>query len=64
MIHATTLFRGKGTTILIVRDQDIRKLAGQSKSYKDQEAQQLMVEGQAIRILTEPNFKRLIGLIP
>ena len=55
---------GNGTTLLIVGDQDIRKLAGQSKSSKHRKAERLMSDGQAIRILTESDFKRLIGLVP
>ena len=52
----------KKTTLLIVGDQDIRRLAGQEKSTKHRKAEQLMEEGQRIRILGESDFQRLIEL--
>ena len=53
---------GKTTTLLIVGDQDVRKLVGKSKSSKHRKAERLMSQGQAIRVLTESDFRLLIGL--
>jgi DNA polymerase-3 subunit epsilon len=50
------------TTLLIVGDQDIRRLAGHEKSTKHRRAEQLMAEGQHIRILGESDFQRMIEL--
>ena len=49
------------TTLLVIGDQDIRRLAGQEKSSKQQRAEQLIAQGQAIRILGEGDFRRLVG---
>lgn len=46
----------KKTTLLVVGDQDLSKLAGQSKSTKHRKAEQLIGQGQAIRILAESDF--------
>jgi DNA polymerase-3 subunit epsilon len=51
----------KTTTLLVVGDQDIRQLAGNEKSSKHRKAEQLILKGQAIRILTETDFAHLIG---
>lgn len=48
------------TTLLIVGDQDISKLAGNDKSSKHRKAEQLIANGQAIRILKESDFKELV----
>ena len=53
---------GKTTTLLIVGDQDIRKLAGKSKSSKRRKAERLMSQGQTIHVLTESDLRVLIGL--
>ena len=50
------------TTLLVVGDQDIRKLAGHEKSSKHRKAEELRDKGQSIRILTESDFERLINL--
>jgi DNA polymerase-3 subunit epsilon len=50
-----------GTTMLVVGDQDIVKLAGHDKSSKHRKAEALMAKGQNIRILGESDFKRLVG---
>jgi len=50
------------TTILVVGDQDISKLAGHEKSSKHRKAEALMAKGQDIRILRESDFKRLVVL--
>jgi DNA polymerase-3 subunit epsilon len=50
----------KKTTMLVVGDQDIRKLAGNTKSSKHRKAEQLIREGQQIRIVKESDFKELV----
>ena len=52
----------KKTTMLVVGDQDIDKLAGRDKSSKHRKAEELIVKGQNIRILRETDFKELIRL--
>jgi DNA polymerase III subunit epsilon len=51
----------KKTTILVVGDQDITKLAGKEKSSKHIKAEQLIKKGQGIRILKESDFKELVN---
>ena len=53
----------KETTILVVGDQDVRKLAGHEKSSKHRKAERLISEGQQIRILRESDFQRLVTCI-
>lgn len=50
----------KKTTLLVVGDQDITKLAGKSKSSKHLKAEKLIIKGQNIRILGESDFKQLV----
>jgi DNA polymerase-3 subunit epsilon len=50
----------KHTTVLVVGDQDIRKLAGYEKSSKHRKAEALIVGGQHIRILSEDDFQTSI----
>ena len=50
----------KKTTLLIVGDQDIRRLAGHEKSTKHRKAESLIENGQKIRILGESDFIRVI----
>lgn len=52
----------KKTTILVVGNQDIKKLAGHEKSSKHRKAEELILNGQPIRILGENDFKELINL--
>jgi DNA polymerase III subunit epsilon len=52
----------KKTTLLVVGDQDIRMLAGQEKSRKHRRAEELIAEGQTIRILTQTDFVRMVNL--
>jgi DNA polymerase-3 subunit epsilon len=52
----------KGTTILVVGDQDVRKLAGHEKSSKQRKAEALIRDGHSIHILTESNFRELVTL--
>lgn len=50
----------KKTSILVVGDQDISKLAGKNKSAKHTKAEQLIQKGQKIRIIKESDFKELV----
>ena len=52
----------KKTTILVVGNQDIMKLAGQEKSSKHRKAEEFILNGQQIRILGESDFKEIINL--
>jgi DNA polymerase-3 subunit epsilon len=52
----------KKTTILVVGDQDVKKLAGHEKSSKHRKAEKLIAEGYQIRILQESDFKELVLL--
>ena len=52
----------KATTLLIVGDQDISKLAGHEKSAKHGKAEQLISQGQAIRVLRETDFRSLVAM--
>jgi DNA polymerase III subunit epsilon len=51
----------KRTTILVVGDQDLSKLAGHRKSSKHRKAEQLIAAGQLLRIIRETDFKRLVS---
>jgi DNA polymerase-3 subunit epsilon len=50
----------KKTTILVVGDQDLEKLAGHTKSSKHRKAEELIKKGQRIRILSESDFSTYI----
>lgn len=50
----------KKTTILVVGDQDVTKLAGHEKSSKHRKAEQLVADGNRIRIIRESDFKALV----
>jgi DNA polymerase III subunit epsilon len=52
----------KKTTMLVVGDQDIAKLAGHEKSSKHRKAEELIAKGTPIRILKESDFKELVRL--
>ncbi|WON74775.1 exonuclease domain-containing protein [Nitrosospira sp. Is2] len=52
----------KTTTLLVVGDQDIDKLAGNDKSSKHRKAEKLISKGQKIRILKEGDFLHIAGL--
>lgn len=52
----------KHTTLLVVGDQDVTKLAGHEKSSKHRKAEALISAGQSIRILRESDFARLVSL--
>jgi DNA polymerase-3 subunit epsilon len=51
----------KQTTMLVVGDQDIEKLAGHDKSSKHRKAEQLIAKGQPIRVVGEADFLSLCG---
>lgn len=48
------------TTILIVGDQDLNRFAGFDKSSKHRKAEDLILSGQAIRILAETDFLEIV----
>jgi len=50
----------KHTTLLVVGDEDLRKLAGHDKSSKHRKAEELIAKGQPIRILGESDFQRVV----
>lgn len=52
----------KKTTLLVVGDQDVTKLAGEAKSSKHRKAESLIKSGQKMRILTESDFAKLVEL--
>lgn len=49
----------KETTMLVVGDQDIKKLAGHKKSSKHRKAEELIKKGIPIRIIKESDFKEI-----
>ena len=51
----------KKTTLLVVGDQDLARLAGKEKSAKHLKAEELIASGQAIRILKESDFSQLLS---
>ncbi|MFZ1937894.1 MAG: exonuclease domain-containing protein [Terracidiphilus sp.] len=51
----------KHTTLLVVGDQDLRRLAGHDKSTKQRKAERLIDEGQHIRIIGESDFNRIVS---
>lgn len=52
----------KKTTILVVGDQDVKRLAGHDKSSKHRKAEKLIEAGVPIRILKESDFKEFVRL--
>jgi DNA polymerase-3 subunit epsilon len=50
----------KHTTLLVVGDEDVRKLNGHDKSAKHRKAESLIGNGQHIRILGESDFSRIV----
>ena len=54
----------KRTTLLVVGNQDIRALNGLEKSSKHRKAEQLITEGQELRILQECDFLSLLVVQP
>lgn len=52
----------KRTTVLVVGDQDARKLAGHGRSSKHRKAEILIMQGQSLRILRETDFQWLVKM--
>lgn len=52
----------KKTTMLVVGDVDVTKLAGHNKSSKHRKAEELVEAGQQLRIIRETDFKELVSL--
>ena len=52
----------KKTTMLVVGDVDVTRLAGHDKSSKHRKAEGLVAAGQALRIIRETDFKELVAL--
>jgi DNA polymerase-3 subunit epsilon len=52
----------KKTTILVVGDTDIQRLAGHEKSTKYRKAEYLNSKGASIRIIRETDFRKLVNL--
>ena len=50
----------KKTSLLVVGDQDVTRLAGKEKSSKHLKAERLIKAGQKIRIIRESDFKELV----
>ena len=50
----------KQTTLLVVGDQDVRRLAGHGRSSKHRKAETLIAAGHQIRILRETDFRKLV----
>ncbi len=50
------------TTLLVVGDQDVRRLAGHERSSKHRKTEELIAKGFPIRIIRESDFKELIML--
>ena len=48
------------TTLLVVGDTDLRKLAGRTKSSKHRKAEKLALAGQSIRIIGESDFLSIV----
>lgn len=51
----------KHTTLLVVGDQDVARLAGHEKSNKHRKAEAIIAKGAALRILCESDFLALIN---
>ena len=56
---ATTV--SKATTVLVVGDQDVSRLGGHDKSSKHRKAEELIANGQPIRILGESDFRAVLS---
>lgn len=51
----------KKTTLLVVGDMDVQRLAGHKKSSKHRKAEKLAGDGYSIRIIRETDFKQLVA---
>jgi DNA polymerase-3 subunit epsilon len=52
----------KATTLLVVGDLDVKRLAGHDKSSKHRKVEELMARGFPIRIIRETDFRELIAM--
>lgn len=52
----------KKTTLLVVGDMDVKRLAGHKKSIKHRKAEELIAEGFRIRIIRETDFRKLVAI--
>lgn len=52
----------KKTTLLVVGDADVTRLAGHEKSTKHRRAEELIAEGIPLRILRESDFRDMVGV--
>lgn len=52
----------KKTTLLVVGDTDVQKLAGHEKSSKHRKAEELITSGSSLRIIRETDFMELVAL--
>lgn len=52
----------KETTLLVVGDMDVRRLAGHEKSSKHRKAEELIAKGFLIRIIRETDFRELVSI--
>lgn len=52
----------KKTTMLVVGDMDVTRLAGHDKSSKHRKAEDLVATGQPLRIIRETDFRQLVRL--
>jgi len=50
------------TTMLVVGDQNVGRLAGHTKSSKHRKAEELILGGQQIRVVRESDFKEIVAL--
>lgn len=52
----------KKTTLLVVGDMDVARLAGHDKSSKHRKAEEMVAAGHPLRIIRETDFKKLVAL--
>jgi DNA polymerase-3 subunit epsilon len=52
----------KGTTLLVVGDTDVRRLAGHERSSKHRKAEDLIAKGFPVRIVRETDFRELVSM--
>ena len=52
----------RDTTLLVVGDQDIKRLVGYEKSGKHRKAETLILAGQQLRIVCERDFLSLLAV--
>jgi DNA polymerase III subunit epsilon len=52
----------KVTTLLVVGDTDVKRLAGHEKSSKHRKAEELIAKGFPIRIIRETDFRELVAI--